>query len=170
MLHIAEQNATRLMLRDRSPVLGAAMALFALLCLGLMVAAPLHNMALLLLTPRSANALRLFSLATLAVLGAVLAALGATTSAQLWRGTTCIFDRAAAAVTIIRPHGFRLRETELPIYAVSHLEIETGSEARAYALHLVLRSHERILLASVPVGEQELIETVRSRVRAFLRS
>lgn len=170
MLHITEQNTTRLVLRDRSPGLGAAMVLFTLLCLGLMVAAPLHNMALLLFAPKSANALRLFSLATLAVLGAVLAALGATTSAQLWRGTTCIFDRRAASVTIIRPYIFRLRQIELPLYAVSHLEIETTSEARAYALHLVLRSHERILLSSVPASDQELIETVRAQVRAFLRS
>lgn len=170
MLRITEQSPERLTLQARSPGIGAALALFVLFSLVLMVIMPAHNMLLIALNGGMNPPLQVLSLVMVLVIGMLFVYLGLPVALGLLRGTTCIFDRPNAIVYLTRLHRLRLVTHTYPLYGVSHTIVETNPETHSYALYLMLRSGEPVLVTAASSYDQESIEEVRQCVRAFLRA
>lgn len=169
MLQITEHTPDRLTLQDRSPITGAAIALFVIFSAGLMVLMPAHNIALILLNGGMNPPVQILMLGLIVLAGSALVYFGLPICLSLLRGMTCVFDREAAVIRLSQVQRLRLQTIEHPFYGVSHTHIETNAETRTCAVYLVLRSGQRVLLTTAPLHDQEVIEQVTRRLRDFLR-
>ncbi|MBZ0294832.1 MAG: hypothetical protein K8L99_19875 [Anaerolineae bacterium] len=170
MLRIIEQTPDHLILKDRSPVIGSGLALFVLFSLVLMVLMPAHNMILIALNGGMNPPLQVLSLVIVLAVGCLFVYLGLPVALALLRGTTCTFDRASATVRLTRLRRLRQITLSYSLYGISHLRVETNPETHSYALYLMLRSGESVLLAAASSYDQAVIEEVQKRVRDFLRA
>lgn len=84
-------------------------------------------------------------------------------------GITCTFNRTDESCIIRRARRLRVEETHHAIYSVSHIATEHNTEMQMLGLFIVLRSGERIPLATVPEQEADYARDVVARARAFLR-
>jgi hypothetical protein len=151
MLRIIEHTPTRLVLRDDRRIQRAAAFLFTAL------SALSVTLLLLQAYQRTSPALAMF----------VLIEVGFVTLGlfMLTHRVTVILDKGVETVTIHR----RSTTIRQSIYGVSGLSVETNDEASLYGVYLVLRSGERIPLASLPQHDREHVEAMVRTVRAFLR-
>lgn len=169
MLQIAEHTPDRLVVREHAPGTGAALMLFVLGCLALMVLLPAHNIILIWRDGGMNPPLQILALLILLAAGCACVGLGLPVALGLLRGSTCVFDRPSATIHLTRLHHLRPRTIQYPLYGVSHTRVATNDETRSHALYLVLRSGEEVLLASASVFEAEAVERVRQQVWHFLR-
>ena len=163
-MHIVAHTAQRLVLRQRRAGMALVMSLFSV-----MSAFTLANMLI-----QGRQRWQLFGgwqwlswfiwLAFLALLLAV----GVLAAFSMWHGVTCIFDRAKECVTVRRARFLRVSLQTLPIYSVSHLAIEQNPEVHVFGIFLVLRSGERIALATVPLHDEEEMRQNTRAVKDFL--
>ena len=165
-MKIIEQTPQRLVLQQKRGGMAVVMAIFTLLSVFALLNLLLQGIA-------SFSTLQPFerlSWVTWTLLIGVVVGIGGILWTSTARGTTCTFDKAAESVLISVPRLWRLRHTEHPIYAVSRIEAEHNAESKVYGLFLVLRSGERIALATMLAFEQDAVEGVVYRVRDFLRA
>ncbi|MFQ3646010.1 MAG: hypothetical protein SNJ54_09350 [Anaerolineae bacterium] len=163
-MRLLEQTPTRLTLGQNRPVL--ALSMVAMLGLSVLL---LFN-----LLWQTAQRGELFTpaqwvgLVIWAGLALGLIAFSAWTLNVGLRGTRLIFDRDTQTVTLRRPFRLGLREQRFSIYAVSGLELIHNAELKIYALVLILRSGEKLPLATgSPYAEEQLRRLVKL-VREFL--
>lgn len=78
-------------------------------------------------------------------------------------------DRNDETVSIRSVNGLRPVTVTHSIYGVSHVAVESDPNLRVFALYLVLRSGERIVLTTLPAHEENQVERIRNAVRSFLR-
>lgn len=165
-MQIVEQSSQELVLQQRRGWMAVALILFVLLICFTLANLVLQGIARL----GDFNRWELLSWLVWVALGSTLAGLGILGVNNALRGMRCRFDRATATVTIERPRGLRLAVQQLSIYAISRLEIEENQEMRLLAVYLVLRSGERLALASAPHFDAEELRGIQVAVRDFLRS
>lgn len=165
-MQIVEQSSQKLVLQQRRGWMAVALILFVLLLGFTLANLLLQGIARL----GEFNRWELLSWLVWIALGSTLAGLGILGLNNALRGTRCCFDRETATVTIERPRGLRLAVQHLSIYAVSRLEIEQNEEMRLLAVFLVLRSGERLALASAPHFDAEELRGIQVAVRDFLHS
>lgn len=163
-MRLLEHTPTRLTLGQQRPVSAAAMAVTLLLSVLLLIN----------LTVQAAQRADLFTGAqwvgyfVWAGLALGLIGVSAWTLNAGLRGVRLTFDRSAQTVTLRRAHRMGLREQVFPIFAVSGLEVTHHSELRLFALVMLLRSGEKVPLATAsPYAEAELRALVKI-VRDFL--
>jgi hypothetical protein len=112
--------------------------------------------------------LRLFSLLLLGIVGCVLAVIGGLTAYNLLCGITAVFDRRTTTVTVTAPHRWHMRQQQHSLYGVSHAQIENHPEFESFAVYIVLRSGERILLGRCHKFDRDVAERIAQTIRAFL--
>lgn len=98
----------------------------------------------------------------------LLLAVGIVAAITMWHGVTCAFDREQGTATVRKTNGFRAARQTLPIYSVSHLDIEQNLEVRVFGIFLVLRSGERIALVTIPPHDEETMRSHARTVKNFL--
>lgn len=165
-MQIVEQSSQELVLQQRRGWMAGALILFVLLIVFTLANLVVQGIARL----GEFNRWELLSWLVWIGLSSTLAGLGILGVNNALRGMRCRFDRATATVTIERPRGLRLAVQQLSIYAVSRLEIEENQEMRLLAVYLVLRSGERLALASAPHFDADELRGIQMAVRDFLRS
>lgn len=163
-MRLIEHTPNRLTLGQQRPLLAAAM--LAMLGLSLLLVLNLATQ-----TAQRADLFTGWQWIGLVVWGGLALGLVAfsvwTLNAGL-RGTRLTFDRDAQTVTLRRHHQLGLRVQEYPIFAVSGLELVHNTELNIYALVLLLRSGQKVPLATAsPYAEAELRRLVKL-VREFL--
>jgi hypothetical protein len=163
-MRLLEHTPTRLTLGLNRPVLAAAMAIMLLLSVLLLVN----------LTVQTAQRADLFTGAqwvgyfTWAGLALGLVGVSAWTLNAGLRGVRLTFDRSTQTVTLRRAYRMGLREQVFPIFAVSGLEVTHHHELKLFALVMLLRSGEKVPLATgSPYAEADLRALVKI-VRDFL--
>jgi len=163
-MHISEQTDTHLMLRQRRLGMGLVMAVFSALC-GL----TLINVLL--------QGIQRFAFFTgwefftwIIWLGflALLLAIGILSASTMLHGVSLELDREHEIATIRRVRFLRMQQQTYPIYSVSHLATEENPEVRVIGLFLMMRSGERIALATVPAYDQEAMQRIVRTVKSFL--
>lgn len=165
-MQIVEQSSQELVLQQRRGWMAGALILFVLLIGFTLANLVVQGIARL----GEFNRWELLSWLVWIGLSSTLAGLGILGVNNALRGMRCRFDRATATVTIERPRGLRLAVQQMSIYAVSRLEIEENQEMRLLAVYLVLRSGERLALASAPHFDADELRGIQTAVRDFLRS
>lgn len=171
-MQIIENSENRLVMRDRSIGMGLVLAtgagLWVVSVVGVVVTGALDLGGQV--PPPSFFGMRLVGLALMLALALFFAGVVGMTALRVLRGTICAFDRTQAQVTITRPTWRRHTTHTYPIYGVSHAMIESNDELHLYAVHLVLRSGERVVLGVFNPFEQPLAEQIVQEVRAFLKT
>lgn len=163
-MQIVEQTDNRLVLRQRRLGMGLVMAAFSVLT------------GLTLVNILVQGVQRLGTLNGGQLIGWVLwlgfigfmATVGVIASATMLHGVTCTFDRVQETAAVQRTRYLRMQQQTFPIYSVSHLAVEQNAEVRVFGLFLVLRSGERIALATVPPHDEETIQRTARVVKGFL--
>ncbi len=163
-MHIVEQNDTRLVLRQRRLGMGLVMGLFTAL------------MGFTLLNVFVQGFQRLSGLNSWQAISWViwlgfigfLLVVGILSAASMLQGVTCTLDRERETAAVRRARFLRSARQTFPIYSVSHLAVEQNPEVRVFGVFLVLRSGERIALATVPPHEQEPMDRTARAVKRFL--
>lgn len=163
-MHIVEHTALRLVLQQRRAGMALVMSLFSLM----------SAFTLLNVLVEGSQRWRLFGgwqwiswLIWLMFL-ALLLTVGVLVAFSMWHGVTCTFDREGETVTIRRARFLRATQQILPIYSVSHLALEQNPEVRVFGIFLVLRSGERIALATTPLHDEEMLRSHTRTVKDFL--
>lgn len=169
-MQIIRSDAQQLVIQSRSRWLSGVFALGSALWLFSGAGIALRGMLTLSLqTPLPTQyPMRIFGLLVLLAMAVTFAVMGWGTALSLGRGTTCTLDRQAATVRVQSPRGWRWQEHHHALYAVSHALLTKDEETRTFALYLVLRSHERILLGVCNPHEQAQAEQIVQAIRAFL--
>lgn len=164
-MRIVEESDTRLVLRQQRRGMSVALGIFTILSAFLV-----FNLIVQGLQRFDAmNLLEVYNWLIFILLSALIAAFGALVWARIGRGTQCIFDREQETVTIEQARLFGRRQRVETIFAISHLELTRNDEVRVIGLFLVLRSSERIALATLPHFDEDHAENLARHVRAFLR-
>ncbi|HEX2622201.1 MAG TPA: hypothetical protein VHL11_18715 [Phototrophicaceae bacterium] len=170
MLRIIEHTPTRLVLQDNRGGLRVLAVIFTSLSMFSLISLLLQSYQRLnrqqddnLLNLRIA-ALLMFVTVSVGLVG-----FGVFAVFNLSRGVIFILDRTQETAILISAHRLRRVSHQYSIYAISHLQVETSPELRAYGLFLVLRSGEKIPLATFPEHEQDYLEQLIRTIHAFLR-
>lgn len=95
--------------------------------------------------------------------------IGATAWGNVARSTTCTFDKATETAHIRKPHLWHTDERDFSIYAISHIDVQYNADAKVYGVFVVLRSSERIAIATVPPHAADDARRIARTVRDFLR-
>jgi hypothetical protein len=95
--------------------------------------------------------------------------IGVFATLNFGRGVTCVFDKSTGEMTLAKMKVFRRQQTTHSIYGISHFDVETNTDVRAYGVFMILRSGESIPIASFSFLDREPMEALLSRVRGFLR-
>lgn len=169
MLKITEHNADRLVLQDRDYTAGCFAGGFTLLSVFSSTLVITQGVDYLIIRAETLDPMRLIGLGMFFLVGAGLIMLGVLAFMNFARGTVCTLDKSAEIVTIRTAMMFGRRAITHSIYGISHLDVTTSDDLRAYGLFLVLRSGERIALAGVPAIDRDRMQAVIDEVRAFLR-
>lgn len=164
-MQIVEHSAQRLVIRHRRLGMAVAMAIFTFLSVFALVNLALQG----LLRVDELLPLELLSWVAWLCLILMLVVFGAVAWLSTARGTTCIFDKTQAQIVIQRPRWLRMARSQHPIYAVAYVDVRHNAEAKVYGVFVVLRTGERIPLATVPTFDQPQVEQLVQDVRAFLR-
>lgn len=168
-MEITEQNETRLVLRKRGPLLGVLIGLFALVSLVAVVCPALQGIVLVAQRGEPDAFTRVVSLVAFVLLGVGFIGLGTVVGLAVSRGVTCVFDRTTETVTVQKARWLRMQTLTYPIYGVSHLDLQRNEELGLYALALMLRSGERIVLTAEPLVYADQIARLAEAVRHFVR-
>ena len=173
MLKIAEHTPHRLVLKDQR-ALGAALAglftLFSLIALFLLVIQGVEIFSWRLENEGRLNVLQVLTFGLFVLFGAAFVVIGILTTLGFAQGVTFTLDKREEVMHLRRMRFFRLQQETRSIYGISHVEVETNTDLRAYGLFLVLRSGERLPLAAMSMLDQEHMEHLVKQVRTFLRS
>lgn len=161
----------RMVLRDRSLLMGVTLAAGATLAVTTMMGTAVWGLVDISTQQPLPTyyGLRVLLLLLVFVLGAGVAWASGTTAARVMQGVTCTFDRASEKVTIERPDGWHSTTDEHSLWGVSHALVQHSEETRTFALYLVLRSGERILIGACNEYEKETAERFVHNVKGFLR-
>jgi hypothetical protein len=95
---------------------------------------------------------------------------GALLGASASRGVRCILDKHAETVTIEKTRWLRSRTTTHSIYGVARAEAERNEDVRVFGIFLVLRSGERLALATLPLYDEDAAQHIVRTIRQFLQS
>lgn len=170
MLEIVENTPQKLILRDQRPTAGIIALIFTVLSIG--------AVGLLLIQVVSGFSDRigqfdgflwLLGMVVFIALGAGFIVLGITASLHFLVGSTCIIDRDAEAVTLERVGFLRTHTEQHSIWGISHVEVEENVEVHAFGVFLILRSYDRIPVASFHRQDEEAMRSLVQEIRAFLR-
>ncbi len=170
MLKIVEQTPTRLVMKDQNKTMALLAGISAILSAVSLVSLVIQG-AERIFTPIAgeANLARIIAFLIFILACAAFFCLGLWAAVHFSRGTTCILDKAAGTLTLETMHLFRMKRDDRPIYGLSHVDVETNEQARAYGVFLVLRSGEKIPIAAVSMLDKEDLESLLTQIRQFLR-
>lgn len=166
-MKIIEDTSQRLVIRFQRGLMAVAIAGFTILSVLVVINLVIQGTSMLLLRYEGWRVLTLF---VWTLVGLVMIALGVVSWSNVGRGITCTFDKVKETVTIRQPHWFRMEEVTHSIYSVSHVDLLENSETRSFGIFMVLRSGERIALATVPIFEEAEVRGLVNHVRSFLRA
>lgn len=173
MLRITEKTPTRLVLRDQRKIGAFVAGIFTTLaCIAvlLVIVQGIESFGLDLQDTGELNPLQVFTFAMFVSFGLFFVGVGAMTVVNFGRGMTFVLDKAEEVMRLQRVGIFKMRYTTHSIYSISHIDIDTNTDVRAYGLFLVLRSGERIPLTSIPMIDEDHMEDTVKQVRQFLRA
>lgn len=165
MMQVIEEGERRLVLRQRQRGMAGVLALFTVLSAFFLVNTAYQGAVRFALM----NGYQRIGLFLWLALALSFVVIGITASFSLWQGITCAFDKDAERVTLRRPGALRMREQTHRIYSVSHVELRYNEDIRVYGFALVLRSGERIVLATVQPFDADAMRHIVQRVKGFLR-
>lgn len=169
MLKITEQTPRRLVMEDRRIAASIFAVMFTLISVFSIVVILVQGFEALFIIGTTMTALRVMGLLVFIVIGIGFTVLGVVAALGFANGVSCVMDKDAEVVLLERMNIFRKQKQSLPIYAVSHLDVEENAELRVYGVFLVLLSGERLSLTTFrTVDEVPMRELVRA-VRVFLR-
>ncbi len=169
-MYIQINEPNRLVLQNRSVMMGLVLALAAVLSVTTVINVAVWG-AVNISTQQPLPTfywIRMFGLLVVFGLGCLFAFVGGLTSINVLRGTTCTFDRNAETVTIINPNGLRTQQQQHSIYGVSHARLEDNDELHTIVIYLVLRSGKHIPLGTFNRFDKERAESIVQNLRAFL--
>lgn len=163
-MHISEQSDTRLMLRQRRVGMGLVMSIFSVLTSVTLLNVLLQGIQRI----GFFTAWELFTWLIWLAFITLLLITGILAASTMLHGVSLTLDRETETATIRRVRFLRMMQQTYPIYSVSHLAAEENPEVRVIGLFLMLRSGERIALATVPAYDQEAIQQIVRTVKSFL--
>lgn len=163
-MRIIEQNEVRLVVQHRRPGMAVMLGIFTVLSIGFLVNILVQGI------PRIAilDPFQLISWVVWIIFAIVLTGLGALVTFNASNGTRCTFDRQSETAQIRMPQYLHMETRDLSIYSIDRVEVETNDEVKATAVFLVLRSGERIPLATVPHFDEPSARACTTQMRAFL--
>lgn len=163
-MQIIEHTPERLVIQHRRAEMAVVMVVFTLMSVVFLVNTLWQGL------PRldTLNAGQFASWAIWLVFAAGLTVLGVLMSNSAGRGTRCTFDHDAEIYRLRKPTLLRSQSDEASIYSVSHVAVERNDEVKVLGVFLVLRSGERLPLASVPFHEESDARQIAHTVRSFL--
>lgn len=164
-MKITEQTTTRLVIQYQRRVMAWVLALFTILSLFFLLNTLYEGITAL----DRLRGWQWYGWITWLIFALAMLILGAIGWSNAGQGMTLIFDKQDETLRIRRPKVIRVDEQAYSIYAVSHMDIEGNDEFRVYGVFLVLRSGERIALATVPVYDEAHVRELSKQVLAFLR-
>lgn len=170
MLEVIEQTPQRLVLRDQRPTAGLISLLFTALSVG--AVGLLIGQGISVLDARLGDSdapYWLLGMGVFITLGIGFVLLGIGAVLHFLVGTTCVFDREAEQVIVERVALFRTQAEHHSIYGVSHVHVEANEEVHAYGVFLVLRSQQRVPVASFHKQDEDAMRALVREIRAFLR-
>lgn len=166
-MEIIESTSQKLVIRFRRGLMAVVVAIFTIL--SIFVVLNLLVQGVMMLSQRY-ETWRVIALISWMALGLSMVGLGVTSWLNLARGATCTFDKVQEIVTIRQPRLFRMSEVTHSIYSVSHLDLLKNEETKSFAILLVLRSGERIPLATMSIYEEANLRGLIHEVRGFLHT
>lgn len=171
MLKIVEHTPNRLVLQDRHTGAVAFAGCFTLVSALSLVMLGVQGVDSLILhdDQRDLLAIRLIGFGVFLLIGAGFLMMAVGALLHFWHGITCVFDKDAEVMTLHNMKLFRRDVQSWPIYGVSHLDAEFNADIRVYGLFVVLRSGERIPIATVPMIDEAHAQELKRQVRGFLR-
>ncbi|GAB4516062.1 MAG: hypothetical protein OHK0046_20630 [Anaerolineae bacterium] len=169
MLQIIEHTPTRLVLRDQQRTAGLIAAVFTGLSVISVIATAYQGVDLLILrADRDMLAVRLSGLALFLAFGLGFVFLGMAAYQHFTKGVTLILDKSAEIMHLETVRVLRVAVREHSIYGISRVDVLTDPRMRVHALHVVLRTGEKIPVATVAAVDGDAMERAVTAIRAFL--
>ena len=162
---ITEHTTNRLVLEHQRPMAFIVLAIFTLLS-GVMLVSVVGMGLLNIATLRPWQWIGWITWTSFAL---AMMLIGAITWSKTGRGVILIFDREDETLLIRRPRLRDANEDNYSIYSVSHMDVERNDEVRVVGVFLVLKSGERLALATAPLNEEAEVRALAKQVRDFLR-
>jgi hypothetical protein len=166
-MRIVEQSSTRLVVCQRRMGMALLMGLFTLLSLLMLLNVLTQGLPRLLSAMNSYQILGWFIWLALA---AGLVSIGTLMGVSAGQGRCCIFDKQSETVTLKRINWLRWQIITHSIYGVARAEVERNQDVRAFGIFLVLRSGERLALATLPLHDEDSAYSMVRTIRQFLHS
>ncbi len=170
MLEIIEKTPRRIILRDQRPTAGLIAVVFTFLSL-----AGLIMLVFQMVTLFSDRILRFDGAAWMSgmivfiALGVGFVALGVMASLHFWIGVACVLDKDSEAFILQRVDFFRTKTEEHSIYGISRVDVDENAEVHAFGVFIVLRSGQRIPVASYHQQDEDVMRATVGHLREFLR-
>ena len=164
-MKITEQTTTRLVIQHQRRTMAWVLALFTLLSFIFLLMTLYNGIRAI----ENFRGWQWFGWVTWVIFALVLVVIGVRMLTKTGTGITLIFDRNTEQLTLQHRRFINTHEQHYSIYAVSQIDVEGNDEFRVYGVFLVLRSGERIALATVPVYDEADVRQISKQVRAFLR-
>lgn len=163
-MKLSEQTANRLVIQHNRPAMALVLGLFVLMSTAMEMGLIFQGVARL----RFLNVMQAVSWLVWIALALLFIVVGAMAFFRAWRGMVLEFDRTNESVSLNRPQLLKHAPRTWSIYSVSHIHIERNDEVKVFGLFLVLRSSERIPLATVPLYDEDTARRIAKDVRQFL--
>ncbi|MFW5748724.1 MAG: hypothetical protein ACOCYT_03840 [Chloroflexota bacterium] len=160
----------RLVLRDQRPTAGVVAVIFIFMSISAVLL--LFFQAVSIFADRIGRFdgfLWLLGTVVFIGLGVGFVLLGVMAALHFLVGTTCVLDREAEEISVERVEWFRAREERHSIYGISRIEVEANPEVHAFGVFIVLRSNQRIPVASFHDQDEDAMRALVERMRAFLQ-
>ncbi len=162
---IEEQSAQRLVITHRRRGMAAVLVAFTLLSVFFVVSLMVHAV------PRFPvmNSFQRLSWFLWVGLGIGFIYLGVMAWRNAAQGVICTFDRSTEEACLRWPGLWRSDERTLSLYAIARVRVEYNDDARVYGVFLMLRSSERIPIATVAPHLVDDARQTASTIQAFLQ-
>jgi len=170
MLKISEHTPQRMALKDQRPVAGMFAILFTVVSLISVVILLVQGVESLFVIGRDFQNARILGFVVFMLIGVGFVLLGGAAVRHFLQGTAFILDKTQEQATLKRMMIFRREVKVMSIYAISHLDVQANPEFKVYGLFIVLRSGERLPLASFQQVDEVHMRTLMREVSDFLRS
>jgi hypothetical protein len=171
MLQVIEQTPDHLILRDQRPSAGIVAVIFTVLSFS--ATALLAAQFIAIYTDRITRFDGLLWLVGMSVFLALctgFTVLGVLASRHFLIGPACLIDRDSESIVIERIGLMRRHQETYSLYGVSHIDIQHNDEVHAFGVFLVLKSHQRVPVASFHDQDEDAMRALVADIRAFLRA
>lgn len=163
-MKLLEHTSTRLVIQHNRPAMALVMGVFALMSALMEVNLIVQGVVRL----PALNLMQGIAWGVWVALALLFVVVGALAFVGAWGGMVLEFDRTSEAVSLQRPRLLQQTPQCWSIYSISHIHIERNDAVKAFGLFLVLRSGERVPLATVPIYDEATARQIAQDVRQFL--